>query len=546
MAIGYEVGAIFKIDDRATPLLERLSKLAGVLAEQFKTLGLVSADLTDTLASIGEAGALSAKSLSESFGFAASEIDGVRASVVSTTAAMERMAAVGKQVAAGGGAGGQFAAGAGLGWMMKPGPMIAGFAGYEALKGATNLADVGVRASISMGLGGVGGSQQIQDIIQKLAVSTGLSQGELGAATLSEIRGLDPLSPQDKMRALPGLLKFAAVENRLKGSSPEEAARSGVALAHQYGIYDVAGMEGMLNVFARMSMASPQSLQQLARASSYYAPLLHQGLGFNPTDLMALGIIGSQMGLQTKAGTGIANMFTEVFTADLTGRRAASRTEAMEKLGLISNGHITTHDPLQFLKTIGMSTAAMSQDDKMRAVEAAFGKQAARAVMEFSTPVALQNIAKFRQLYGQAKSPDELLSQLSAQDPKVKFQMAEQEFVVALTNLGTSVLPIATAAVQAFTDVLRVFTHPLKSLSETQPIHAIGAMLGMAASKAQDLAHAVVTFGDVHIHAQDGTDAGIKFLDEVHKKMSLALQHNQGMGSGTNFVPQTAGIGVNW
>jgi hypothetical protein len=270
-------------------------------------------------------------------------------------------------------------------------------------------------------------------------------------AALQAMRSLAPLTPEQRMKLLPSIMNFAGAEVLGKhGTTMDEATEAGIALAHQLRAYEPEQIEPLLGAFAKLSMASPQSLSQMARASSYYLPLLTAGLNMDPSELMAMGTVGSQMGLNTKAGTWLARMFQAPFVADLTSSRQSARRSALEELGLVQNGQVVTKDPLEFLRILASSSANMTPEARMKDFVAAFGQEGARAASIFTDPAVMKNLAGLAEGLKTAPTPEALKSQYGY-SPKVQYDKATAEFGVALRELGDLVLPEVTSGLKAFT-----------------------------------------------------------------------------------------------
>ena len=153
-------------------------------------------------------------------------------------------------------------------------------------------------------------------------------------------------------------MNFAGAEVLGKhGTTMEEATEAGIGLAHQLRAYSPEEIEPLWALSPSSRWHRQQSLSQMSRASSYYLPLLTAGLGMDPTELMAMGTVGSQMGLNTKSGTWLARMFQAPFVADLTSKRGNRRAmSALEALGSgYEDGQVVTKDPMEFLQILGDS-----------------------------------------------------------------------------------------------------------------------------------------------------------------------------------------------
>jgi len=431
MIDAYKVGVTFALNNVVT------AELAKIIA-QLKEADVVAKSLQGTLRGMGGAAAgvmsvgTAARSMGNSFKYAAVQIQGAHAKVQTFLTSSGR-----KYVGAG-----------------------AAFAGYEALKSGMKMEDTIARAMIAAGLpvgpnymsSGFAGT--FQNSIFSATTGYGISQPDTEEAALQAIRGLAPLSPEQRQKLLGPLLNFAGAEVLGKhGTTMEEAIEAGIGLAHQLRAYSPEEIEPLLGAFAKLSMATPASLSQMNRASSYYLPLLTAGLGMDPTELMALGTVGAQMGLNTKSGTWLARLFESPFDADLTSKREKDRLKALQELGLAQGTKIVTRDPFEFLSLIAQHSQGMTPEQRMQDFMAAFGQQGARAAAIFTDPAVMKNIGALAEGLKAAATPAALKGQYS-NSPQVQFDKAWAGLQKALTDLGETVMPEATGGIKLFTYAL--------------------------------------------------------------------------------------------
>lgn len=456
MVEAYRVGVTFALQNLVSA---ELLKMAG----QFEAVDAAAKSFATTLKTVGGIGgagvfsgvSASARAMGESFSYASAEIDGVR----------QKLSGL-KQAASQGG--GFWSTG--TGGIVKSGLQVgAAYGVFESLKSGMSMEDTVARAMIALGMPvgptymGSSVADQLQNAIFDTSTGFGVSQRDTQDAALQAIRSLAPLSADQRTALLPSILKFAGAEVLGKhGTTMDEATEAGIALAHQLRAYTPEKIEPLLSAFAKLSMASPQTLSQMARSSSYYLPLLTAGLDMDPTELMALGVAGSQMGLNTKAGTWMRQMFQAPFTADLTSKRGSARKAALEALGLVGkDGKPVTRDAFEFLGILGEHARAMSPEERTRTFVAAFGQQGSGAASLYSDPTIMANVFALAKGLSTAKSPDELKKQYS-NSPQVQFDQAVGQLMKTLTILGERVMPDVTEALKMLNFTLRAVSGLLK------------------------------------------------------------------------------------
>jgi hypothetical protein len=438
----YKVGVTFALKNLVSAELLKMAaqfgavnKEAQALQATLKAMGTMSG--VGVVTGIGVA----AKEMGDSFKYAAAQVDGVRSKLNQLKPAAQNTGFWGSNSSL-------------AKWGLA-------YAGYDAAKtgigGAMSLDDAIARGMIAMGLPvgpnylASGAAGTIRNSISGTATSWGVGFDQTQDAALQIIRGLDPISPDARMKLLPALLNFAGAEVLGKhGTTMDEASEAAIALAHQLKDYSPEQIEPILGAFAKMSMGSPASLQQLTRASSYYLPLLTSGLGMDPTQLLAIGEAGSQMGLNTKAGTWLAQLFQAPFVADLTNTRQSARRSALEELGLVKDGKPVTKDAIQFLTILSDHLQALPADQRMRDVVAAFGQQGGRGAAIYSDPAALKNIAALAAGISSGRTPDQLRGEYG-NSPQVQFNQAVENMNKVLRELGDAVLPEVTSGIKLFT-----------------------------------------------------------------------------------------------
>lgn len=470
----FKVGSIFTIIDEASPVLKALAKqmtalndLAAKVQTSLSAIVTVNAQLGDTFSAVNRrmTGTISRMerlaAVTKEYGSAATVAaaqGGVMATVGGRRGGISSEAAGAEEFGAG-----AFAMGVARGHRLNAAltsipAMAAGYVAYLAVNKGANVEDAIDRALVAMNIPvtsdymNTAVAQSIQNAIFATAQRWGRPVGDTSDAALDVIRLLAPRSNADRMTLLPQILDFAAAETRGKpGTTMDEAASIGIALAHQLQDYSPDKIEPVLKAFARLSMATHQSLSQFAQAGSYYLPLLHAGLKMNPTELMAIGAVGSQMGLRSKSGTWLAQLFSAPFTADLTGKRGKARRHALIELGLAdASGHlIHVTDPLDFLNTLHSHAAGMSKQQRMADFRAAFGIQGARAASIYTDDTVIKNINDLITELTTSPSISTLQSAYS-KSPLTQLQRQEQQFNTQLTKLGEHILPVAIDALRGF------------------------------------------------------------------------------------------------
>jgi hypothetical protein len=175
-----------------------------------------------------------------------------------------------------------------------------------------------------------------------------------------------------------------------------------------------------------------------------------------------MGTVGSQMGLNTKSGTWLAQMFQAPFVSDLTSTRQSARRTALQALGIVdADGNPVTKDPMEFLKIVAAHASSMSPEERMRDFVAGFGQQGARGAAIFTDPAVMTNLLGLTAGLRSAATPDQLKKQYS-NSPTVKFDKELAEIMKSLTTLGEDILPAVNVGIKGLDLALKAVMLSLK------------------------------------------------------------------------------------
>lgn len=396
MITSFEVGAIFKIVNEASPALRTILRQVRELnaavegarkniAEIAKPLGISTAiGETENLARAWSGVAKNAEAAKLAIG---------NASMASARAVMPAAA----QVATGGGAGGG---------RHRPGFLARGGAGHHGMIAAgaglawgidqaAKTSDVAWRIEDIAGLPHDESTHaRIRKIIQDAQIKTGFSVDEVGNAALSVVR-LMQATPGNGIDNLPEMLTSAATEARRKNTGLVESATANAELAHQFKAYQPKEMQELFATFAALSTADPRSLSAMTRASGYAVPVLSE-LDVDPVSVLLAGTGLAQAGISsTKSGTWIREAVTRAMPGIVLGHRASNQKheEALRAMHLVdANGRPTWYtngrpDELKMFEIAGDALRNMPPEQRAVYGRAAFGAQGSGAVAVLSDPI---------------------------------------------------------------------------------------------------------------------------------------------------------------
>jgi hypothetical protein len=304
----YEVGAVLKVFDEVSPVLAKMA----VAAREFDAIiirikeslgGLSSQRFTGLIGRIGEinkqldgtavSADISAKAISGVFG----AVDASAASSLATVKALKaEMASMGRLPGGMGGGGappgirgrGTHGGGGAHFGRMGVGPhglsaphysmaatpiMAAGAAlGYGAYLDA-EMEDAIFQIEYHTGQKDTPeNNAKFRKIIQDAMSQTGSSLSSVTEATKQEVRMFKG-TPGGGVDVLPEMLRAAATEAKLKGTSLEESMTALIGLAHMTKEYSPEQIKKLAPAFAFLSASNPSSLGGMERAASYAVPI---------------------------------------------------------------------------------------------------------------------------------------------------------------------------------------------------------------------------------------------------------------------------------
>jgi hypothetical protein len=505
MINAYEVGAVFKVIDQASPALRFITREMAVLRQvikdtklELRTLGASFKMASAALTGLNRAGNLT----------------NLNTGLNRATAAADRLvvslrSAASTSLTIGGGGGGRVPHGPGrtrvsgggshgMGGMIGMGLLGALGVGIDEEAKAEDIAArafITGQVKIDSGMRYTDAFGKLRDLIQKNASLGGFAPHEVGEAVLGSERQFAGLSFDKRMSVLDTMLPFAMQEARLKESGLKESAESLVGISHMTGTYDTAKLPDLYRQFAYASQLTPKSLTEYGRALSYSMPSLVGGMGMDPNTIMFLTAMNQFAGIgSSKAGTWIQSFFGKLMPdvgANL-GHSQKVHNEALTKMGLLdssgnpswmvkgANGKTDWLSSLTKLSPIlGSGLAAMPETGRLQMLDQIFGKQGGREASLFGLPEFIAQFPALSEKLRMATGGEDVLKQLGEASP---VQQARQAF----TDLKIVLMDIAQVALPPLVEMLRSLDSMLKDakgITNFIPKHTgseavIGGVLG--------------------------------------------------------------------
>jgi hypothetical protein len=313
---------------------------------------------------------------------------------------------------------------------------------------------------------------QVEQIVKNIAAQTGFDYGPLTEATRAFYQQTSRMTPQEHLETLPMTLRYAAVEEYLKGVPLASAVEAEVGIMHMYGKYSPAQMQQLFGEVAVASTRTPLTLDQLSTALGYSAAGGALA-GIGPENMIAWEVALSQAHLRaSRIGTGIDALIREMSPGGglatlMTGHADLKKLTATYRVGLTDIvGRPTGLAMLEQGNFVGFSRyvhqhlMAIPETERAGILAQAVGPRAARVLDITQEPQFAQNVEAARQQIRQlaGENVNTIISTLVQNSPMVQLRILEMSVINLLQTLAGPILPEFSAAIQGLTAALQAIT----------------------------------------------------------------------------------------
>jgi hypothetical protein len=479
MITSFEVGAVFKILDEASPTLRKVLQQVRALNDVIEK---TKVNLQSLMASAGiglDPAIAQTRALAVEWRAVSRAAQGAGRSLTTAAAASARAAAANVPRALPIPGRGGF----GVGAFNAPVPgghahfrvgsnaaMVGmGALGYGAYEEA-ELEDAIFQMKFHAGLpDSPENTKYFRNLIQNTASQTGFHYKEIAEAATDEIRLMKGAGGKESggLAILPEMLHAAAIEARVKPgttlSGAMDALIQSAHMAQDYGVNDVKGMAPLL---AFLSTANPATMPQMVRAASYAMPTLRSALGVDPADVLLESTALARAGAtNTKSGTWLQAAFERALPPDprfVKPKTYQARIQQMRAIGLVDdNGKSTVLNDQgklsidKLVAVIQHATATMDTITKNSAIGANFGKQGARGIFLLTDPNVVAANAELKREYPEFRNRyGTFMDEYATKSPLQSARVAGQDLTNVLADIGSKVLPPVVGALRDFDGVL--------------------------------------------------------------------------------------------
>ena len=180
---------------------------------------------------------------------------------------------------------------------------------------------------------------KIADLIKRGAVISGESIASVGDMFLGTEREFQGFTFDKKLETMNQMLPAIAAEAHLRHESLEEAGKSMIGVLHQSGLFTQEEMAKGSREFQFTTMATPVGLDQFGNALSYAMPL-HNQIGMDTGTIMLMTALMQSSGIKnSKSGTWLDAMFAKAQPdTDVLGplkKEQIQHNNALKMLGLV-------------------------------------------------------------------------------------------------------------------------------------------------------------------------------------------------------------------
>lgn len=313
-----------------------------------------------------------------------------------------------------------------------------------------------------------GTAQQMNDMrlaIEKIAGVTVFSNIDVAkmAKTIATGTGL---GAQQVQSLLPAYAKFADVQLLMKGTPYAQSIPDAIRLAHTAQHYDAASLGTYLDLLTKASFLVPGGLGEVGHALKYSQGIAKTALGVDDKDMVLMTALMNRLGLAgSRGGTNLIAAMTRTIPGIFgSGLLKGKSNEALRAMGMIdAKGHSKAFadgkfDMFSWMGLMGeyvqrefaSHPEAIARQDIAKNFQHAFGVQGGRVAALLSSPQAIEQFRQIGDTFGQYGGVESMQRTFANQSVAQQYMNAKTNLVSAWTELGVTLLPLASRALTKF------------------------------------------------------------------------------------------------
>jgi TP901 family phage tail tape measure protein len=313
---------------------------------------------------------------------------------------------------------------------------------------------------------------QMRGVIEKVAGVTVFSNIDVAkmAKTIATGTGLGASQVQS---LLPAYAKFADVQLLMKGTPYGSSIPEAIRLAHTAQHYDAGSLTTYLDLLTKASFIVPGGLSEVGHALKYSQGMGKTALGIDDQNMVLLTAFLNRLGLAgSRGGTNaIAAMTRSIPGIFGSGLLTGKSNQALAAMGMIdSKGHSLAFqngkfDMFSWLGLMGdyvqrefaSHPEAIARQDILKNFQHAFGVQGSRVASLMSSPEAIKQFRQIGNTFSQYGGVEGMQKKFADESVAQQWMNAKTNFMSAMVEIGMTLLPTATTALQKLNGYLKTF-----------------------------------------------------------------------------------------
>lgn len=360
------------------------------------------------------------------------------------------------------------------------------FVGGTALFGAGAAMAAPLIASIDK-------AAQLQKQMIAIQLSTRGTTAEMGAlrATIEQISGQTIFSAidvakmakqvstgtgfnaQQLQNVLPAYARYADVQALMKGAPYEQSIGDAIRAAHGAGHFDAKSLTEYLDLINKASLIIPGSTAEIAKGLAYFQTVSKNELGLSDNDSILAVALANRLGMHgTRGGTTLTAALTRsvpgVFGSGLLTGKSGESLKDMGMVDAHGRAKVFKDGKFDMLTWMGLTADYVAREFAsnpenearqhiLQHFQRAYGTQGSRLASLLGTPQAITSWKELGAQFGQYGGFEAMQETFANQSVAQQWMNTKADFSNALTEVGMTLLPTASKALQTLNGYLKDF-----------------------------------------------------------------------------------------
>ena len=261
---------------------------------------------------------------------------------------------------------------------------------------------------------------------------------------------------------LPEYAKFADVQLLMKGTDYQQSVTDAVRLAHTAGKYDPASLSKYLDTLTKASFIIPGDLSEVGHALKYSQGMAKTALGIDDQQMILMTALLNRLGFAgSRGGTNlIAAMTRDIPGVFGSGLLTGKSGEALTAMGMVdAHGHAKAMKSGKFdtfawmgelseyiAREFARNPENIAREHIMKNFQHAYGTQGSRVASLLGNTQAIEQLRKIGISFQEYGGVDSIQDKFAKESVAQQYMNAKTNFVSAMTELGITLLPLASRA----------------------------------------------------------------------------------------------------